>query len=60
MSITNISSSIFLESFTLVFNRNVRKKKQTFNEEKQVLIIIGEKFIEKNEEHNDANLKFVD
>jgi hypothetical protein len=60
MSITNISSSIFLESFTLVFNRNVRKKKQTFNEEKQVLIIIGEKFIEKNEEHNDTNLKFVD
>jgi len=38
----------------------VRKKEQTFNEEKQTSIVIDEKSIEKNEEHDDANLKLVD
>ena len=57
---TNISLSISLEDFTLALNRDVRKKEQTFNEEKQTSIVIDEKSIEKNEEHDDANLKLVD
>jgi hypothetical protein len=60
ISITNINSLIFLEDFTLVFNYDMRKKEQTFNEEKQASIVIDEKFIKKNEKHNNANLKFVD
>jgi len=57
---TNISLSISLEDFTLALNRDVRKKEQAFNEEKQTSIVIDEKSIEKNEEHDDANLKLVD
>jgi hypothetical protein len=60
MLVTNISFLIFLKDFTLAFNYDVRKKEQTFNEEKQALTIIGEKSIKKNEEHNNANLKLVD
>jgi hypothetical protein len=60
MLITNINSSIFLKDFTLALNYDVRKKEQTFNKEKQTLIIIDEKSIKKNEEYNDANLKLVD
>jgi aspartyl aminopeptidase len=60
MPIANISSSIFLKDFTLALNRDVRKKEQAFNEEKQASIVIGKKSIKKNEEHNDANLKLVD
>jgi hypothetical protein len=60
MLITNISFLIFLEGFTLAFNYDVRKKKQTFNEKKQALTMIDEKFIKKNEKHNNANLKLVD
>jgi len=60
MSITNTSSSIFLEGFTSALNRDVREKEQAFNEKKQTSTIIGEKSIKKNEEHDDANLKLVD
>jgi len=60
MSITNISSLIFLEDSILVLNCNIYKKEQAFNKEKQILIVIETMSIEKNKEHNNTNLKLVD
>ncbi len=59
MSITNISSLIFLEDFTSTLNRDVRKKSKRLIK-KQASIVIDEKFIKKNKKHNNANVKFVD
>lgn len=47
MLITNINLLIFLKDFILVFNCNIRKKKQVFNKEKQILIVINKKSIKK-------------
>jgi homospermidine synthase len=60
MLVTNINFLIFLKDFTLIFNYDVRKKEQAFNEKKLTLIVINKKFIKKNEKYNNANLKFVD
>lgn len=60
MLITNINLLIFLKDFILVFNCNIRKKKQVFNKEKQILIVINKKSIKKIREKNNANLRFVD
>jgi hypothetical protein len=60
MLITNVSSLIFLEDFTSTLNYDVRKKEQALNKEKQTSTIIDEKFIKKNKEYNNANLKLVD